>query len=177
MADPSFSRPDVRGVLILSRPTGIVLASSGQLFAPPPTPLPPTTARLGSSESTPLSSQDTVKPPVNGVDGGETVEVGVSVSEVARRYAASAVKMVEAVGEEVRTIGEEGVSSVHHRYTGTSCLRLMNSILLACQDDLRLLRIRTRRHELIITPGKHYSFCTLLCSLLRTHYVFSRLPR
>lgn len=104
-----------------------------------------------------MSSQETAKPATNGVDGPAPVGEGASVSEVARKYAASAVKMVNAVGEEVRTIGDEGVSTSVQAQGHTRLERARLTRRLPVQDDLRLLRIRTRRHELIITPGEQSS--------------------
>ncbi|GAA6055333.1 hypothetical protein JCM3770_005290 [Rhodotorula araucariae] len=102
---------NVQGVLILARPNGIILRAAGTLFAPLPA-----TARTSES--------------------GEQAEEGEAVvsttSELARRYAKAAVRMVEAVGAEVKDVDEDKA------------------------DDLRFLRIRTKRHELMITPDDQY---------------------
>ncbi|GAA5972442.1 hypothetical protein JCM21900_005433 [Sporobolomyces salmonicolor] len=110
---------NVQGVLILSRPNGIILRSAGSLFALPPASTAPATR--GDADA--------------GVDG--TQEEGdeqgaATTSELARKYAKAALSMVEAVGSEVRGVDEDAA------------------------DDLRFLRVRTRRHELMITPDVQY---------------------
>ncbi|CDR40303.1 RHTO0S05e01068g1_1 [Rhodotorula toruloides] len=112
------SYKDVQGVLILARPNGIILRSSGSLFA-----LPPSSAAVSSPP-----------PRAEGDEEGEEKEEesGPKTSEVARKYARAATRMVEAIGIEVRDCDEDKA------------------------DDLRFLRIRTKRHELIITPDEQY---------------------
>lgn len=83
---------DVQGVLILARPNGIILRSAGALFA-----LPPSAA---------VSS-----PPPQPTEGDEEGEEekkpsGPATSELARKYARAATRMVEAVGSEVRECDE-----------------------------------------------------------------------
>ncbi|GAA5925249.1 roadblock/LC7 domain-containing protein [Sporobolomyces koalae] len=111
------SYKNVRGVLVLSRPNGIILRSAGSLFA-----LPPTTD-VGSSIVGGTENED------DEVDGPES---GPPTSELAREYAKAAVRMVEAVGTDVRGLDQDQ------------------------EDDLRFLRIRTKRHELMITPHEQY---------------------
>ncbi|KAK4335102.1 Robl_LC7 domain-containing protein [Rhodotorula toruloides] len=108
------SYKDVQGVLILARPNGIILRSSGSLFA-----LPPSSAAVASPSPRAEGDEE---------DEGEKEQSGPKTSEVARKYARAATRMVEAVGNEVRDCDDDG------------------------GDDLRFLRIRTKRHELIITP-------------------------
>ncbi|GAA5999810.1 hypothetical protein JCM10207_005921 [Rhodosporidiobolus poonsookiae] len=105
---------NVQGVLILSRPTGIILRSAGSLFALPP--------------SASASRDD-----ADDAEEGTGQRVQPTASELARRYAKAAVRMVEAVGEEVRGVAGEDET-----------------------DDLRFLRIRTKRHELMVTPDEQY---------------------
>ncbi|GEM10011.1 dynein light chain-related protein [Rhodotorula toruloides] len=112
------SYKDVQGVLILARPNGIILRSSGSLFALPP----PATA----SSPAPRATEGEVG------DEEEKEPSGPKTSGLARRYARAATRMVEAVGSEVRDCDEDKA------------------------DDLRFLRIRTKRHELIITPDEQY---------------------
>ncbi|GAA6005895.1 roadblock/LC7 domain-containing protein [Rhodotorula paludigena] len=113
------SYKNVQGVLILARPNGIILRSTGSLFA-----LPPATAaaaaHAGDDEG------------VEGTSNGAEPVAAPTTSETARAYAKAAVRMVEAVGSEVRDVDEDKA------------------------DDLRFLRIRTKRHELIITPDEQY---------------------
>ncbi|GAA5843534.1 hypothetical protein JCM9279_000785 [Rhodotorula babjevae] len=104
------SYKNVQGVLILARSTGIILRSTGSLFALQPAP-------------TPVADDDKVE--------GEEVVVPTT-SELARRYAKAAVNIVEAVAGEVKDVDEDQ------------------------PDDVRFLRIRTKRHELIITPDDEY---------------------
>ncbi|GAA5939542.1 hypothetical protein JCM10213_009119 [Rhodosporidiobolus nylandii] len=106
---------NVQGVLILSRPQGIILRSSGTLFA-----LPPSAAAAREDGEEQKDGEEVQEPPRN--------------SEVARRYAKAAVRMVEAVGKEVGEAGGEEED----------------------KDDLRFLRIRTKKHELMITPDEQY---------------------
>ncbi|BGP40570.1 hypothetical protein JCM10450v2_004566 [Rhodotorula kratochvilovae] len=104
------SHKNVQGVLILARPNGIILRSAGALFA-----LLPAAATTND----------------DGEEGAEETIVSTS-SELARRYAKAAIRMVEAVGAEVKDVDEDKA------------------------DDLRFLRIRTKRHELMITPDEQY---------------------
>lgn len=85
--------PDVQGVLILARPNGIILRSSGSLFA-----LPPSSAAVSSPP-----------PRAEGDEEGEEKEEesGPKTSEVARKYARAATRMVEAIGIEVRDCDED----------------------------------------------------------------------
>ncbi|GAA5935805.1 hypothetical protein JCM3775_007334 [Rhodotorula graminis] len=104
------SYKNVQGVLILARTTGIILRSTGSLFALQPAPAATATDDLPVED-------DPVVP---------------TTSELARRYAKSAVSIVEAVAAEVKDVDEDQ------------------------SDDVRFLRIRTKRHELIITPDDQY---------------------
>ncbi|GAA5896783.1 hypothetical protein JCM8208_007088 [Rhodotorula glutinis] len=104
------SHKNVQGVLILARSTGIILRSTGSLFALQPAPA--ATADDGT------------------LTGGEAIVP--TTSELARRYAKSAVSIVEAVATEVKDVDDDQ------------------------PDDIRFLRIRTKRHELIITPDDQY---------------------
>lgn len=81
---------DVKGVLILSRPSGIILRSAGALFATPSTPALPAAAE-----------DDDAPRATNGIT--------VTSSELARAYAKLAVNLVQSVGAEVREV-EAGVS-------------------------------------------------------------------
>ncbi|GAA5893968.1 roadblock/LC7 domain-containing protein [Sporobolomyces salmoneus] len=110
------SYKNVQGVLILSRPNGIIIRSAGSLFA-----LPPASAAAETEEDTTEGGQES----------GEEKAVPTT-SELARNYAKAATRMVEAVGTDVRGLGEEE------------------------NDDLRFLRVRTKRHELMITPHEQY---------------------
>merc|ERR1711939_790186 len=94
------SYKNVQGVLILARPNGIILRSTGSLFA-----LPPAAAPANDEESAQPNGEDDVLVP--------------TTSELARRY-------VEAVAAEVKDVDEDQT------------------------DDVRFLRIRTKRHELIV---------------------------
>lgn len=80
---------DVRGVLVLARPTGIIIRSGGALFASPP-------------------SEATSKEELNS-SSGNSKSLGTGASEVARKYARLARNLVESVGDEVRSV-EDGVS-------------------------------------------------------------------
>ncbi|GAA5844280.1 hypothetical protein JCM3766R1_002896 [Sporobolomyces carnicolor] len=106
---------NVQGVLVLSRPSGIIIRSAGTLFA-----LPPASAAVDSTEQGSL------------VEDGQEERPFASTSELARSYAKAAVRMVEAVGTDVRELGNKQ------------------------NDDLRFLRVRTKRHELMITPHEQY---------------------
>ncbi|GAA5820783.1 hypothetical protein JCM11251_003158 [Rhodosporidiobolus azoricus] len=117
---------NVQGVLILSRPLGHILRSAGTLFA-----LPPSAARAAAVAD--ADGNDDTDDREKG-EGKATEEKGtMRNSEMALRYAKAAVGMVEAVGGEVAGLGGE-----------------------EDKDDLRFLRIRTRRHELMITPDEQY---------------------
>ncbi|TNY23539.1 hypothetical protein DMC30DRAFT_414055 [Rhodotorula diobovata] len=107
------SYKNVQGVLILARPNGIILRSTGSLFA-----LPPAAAPANDEESAQPNGEDDVLVP--------------TTSELARRYAKAALNMVEAVAAEVKDVDEDQT------------------------DDVRFLRIRTKRHELIVTPDEQY---------------------
>ncbi|GAA5958093.1 hypothetical protein JCM8115_001128 [Rhodotorula mucilaginosa] len=122
---------NVKGVLILSRPNGIILRSAGPLFAHTPArsqPVEETAGRLDDAAPDQQEKQDgdgapeETKPPLP----------PPAHSELARKYARAAARMVESVRAEVRDVEEEQ------------------------EEDVRFLRIRTRRHELMITPGDEY---------------------
>ncbi|GAA5857693.1 hypothetical protein JCM1840_000870 [Sporobolomyces johnsonii] len=111
-----IAHKNVQGVLILSRPNGIILRSAGSLFALPPASAAPATH--GAADG--------------GADGHTEEQGAPTTSELARKYAKAAVSMVDAVGSEVRGVDEDAA------------------------DDLRFLRVRTKRHELMITPDEQY---------------------
>ncbi|GAA5880303.1 hypothetical protein JCM16303_003888 [Sporobolomyces ruberrimus] len=110
------SYKNVQGVLILSRPNGIIIRSAGTLFALSPS---------NTARDDPEVSREGEEDP------GEE-KIVPTTSELARNYAKAATRMVEAVGTDVRGLGEEE------------------------NDDLRFLRVRTKRHELMITPHEQY---------------------
>lgn len=112
--------------MILSRPSGIILRLTGGLFAPASTPAL-------------AASQD---------DDAPTTANGTTsmTSDLARVYAKLAVTLVDSVGAEVRGV-EDGVRGA----LLPTKLKLTSAI---AQDDLRFLRIRTKKHELMITPGE-----------------------
>ncbi|GAA5864233.1 hypothetical protein JCM3774_001265 [Rhodotorula dairenensis] len=118
---------NVKGVLILSRPNGIILRSAGPLFAHAPPRAPP--QEYGRPEDT-----EAGQPEEGPRDGREeaTARPPPAHSELARRYARSAVRMVDSVRAEVREVDDEA------------------------EEDVRFLRIRTKRHELMITPDEQY---------------------
>ncbi|GAA5863021.1 hypothetical protein JCM8547_003655 [Rhodosporidiobolus lusitaniae] len=119
-----MAHKNVQGVLILSRPLGLILRSAGPIFALPP------------SASTAQTEDDGAREGGEGEEEGKEEKAAPQHSELARRYAGAAVRMVEAVGGDVRGLsagGEDGE-----------------------EDDLRFLRIRTKRHELMITPDEQY---------------------
>lgn len=94
---------DVQGVLILSRPNGLIIRSAGALFA-----LPPPSANA-------VDSEDTTKE--DGAENGEEEEkVLPTTSQLARNYAKAAVRMVDAVGADVRELGEEQNVSLYPAY-------------------------------------------------------------
>ncbi|GAA5983845.1 hypothetical protein JCM10908_005948 [Rhodotorula pacifica] len=114
---------NVKGVLVLSRPNGIILRSAGPLFAHTPArPKPQENGRREDSAEadTPQEEEqkEEVPPPAH--------------SELARRYARAATRMVDSVSTEVREVNQED------------------------EEDVRFLRIRTKRHELMITPDEQY---------------------
>ncbi|GAA6060473.1 hypothetical protein JCM10212_007104 [Sporobolomyces blumeae] len=117
------SYKNVRGVLILSRPNGLIIRSAGSLFA-----FSPSTASDATTSARSMELNDQA----DGEHESEKKDGVVTTSELARRYARAAVRMVEAVGTDVHGLDED----VH--------------------DDLRFLRIRTKRHELMITPHEQY---------------------
>ncbi|ORY84144.1 hypothetical protein BCR35DRAFT_303221 [Leucosporidium creatinivorum] len=107
---------NVKGVLILSRPSGIILRSAGALFPV----VAPSTPALPSAPN-----EEGAEPAAEAANGSASL-----TNELARAYAKMATRLVETVGSEVRGV-EEG-------------------------DDLRFLRIRTKKHELMITPDELY---------------------
>ncbi|KWU42037.1 hypothetical protein RHOSPDRAFT_36450 [Rhodotorula sp. JG-1b] len=123
---------NVKGVLILSRPNGIILRSAGPLFAHSPTRSQPIEKTAGRLEDTEAEQQ------AEGADGapGEAKPPPPppppAHSELARKYARAAARMVESIRAEVRDVEEEQ------------------------EEDVRFLRIRTKRHELMITPDDEY---------------------
>jgi len=89
--------------LILSRPNGLIIRSAGALFA-----LPPPSANT-------VDSEDTTKE--DGAETGEEEEkVMPTTSQLARNYAKAAVRMVDAVGADVRELGEEQNVSLYPTY-------------------------------------------------------------
>lgn len=82
---------DVQGVLILSRPSGIILRSSGGLFALQ------TSAKAASPAPTSQGSEEELA-------GSNEVSVAPTVSELALKYSRLATRLVESVGEEVRAV-------------------------------------------------------------------------
>ncbi|GAA5908159.1 hypothetical protein JCM6882_005960 [Rhodosporidiobolus microsporus] len=119
---------NVQGVLILSRPAGMILRSAGTLFA-----LPPSAARAAATAPTPGDGVEDAEKANDGEGEDGAEKLPVLNSEMALRYAKAAAGMVDAVGGEVGSLAGEGET-----------------------DDLRFLRIRTRRHELMITPDDQY---------------------
>ncbi|POY75091.1 hypothetical protein BMF94_1720 [Rhodotorula taiwanensis] len=124
---------NVQGVLILSRPNGIILRSAGPLFAHAParpsrtreeqvTRAPPPTGEENPEGEATLTAEE---------DGAEDVPTPAH-SELARKYARAASRIVDCARSEVRDVDEEA------------------------DEDVRFLRVRTKRHELMITPDPQY---------------------
>lgn len=81
--------------MILARPNGIILRSTGSLFA-----LPPAAAPANDEESAQPNGEDDVLVP--------------TTSELARRYAKAALNMVEAVAAEVKDVDEDQTVRCRH---------------------------------------------------------------
>lgn len=77
-----------------------------------------------------------------------------------------ATRLVELVGSEVRGV-EEGVSRLLFSYTFSADVQ-------DTQDDLRFLRIRTKKHELMITPGSSFRIARIALSRLTSLLAFNR---
>ena len=77
-------------MLIVSRPSGIVLRSSGALFALP-VPAPP----VSPSKATPIAAD---------VSNAEDTSEPRTVSDLALKYSKLATRVVESVGQEVRAV-------------------------------------------------------------------------
>lgn len=84
----------MQGVLILARPNGIILRSTGSLFALP---------SASAAAAAPAGDDEGVE----GTSSGAEPVAAPTTSETARAYAKAAVRMVEAVGSEVREIDED----------------------------------------------------------------------
>ncbi|KAG0662120.1 hypothetical protein C6P46_003513 [Rhodotorula mucilaginosa] len=124
---------NVKGVLILSRPNGIILRSAGPLFAHTPTRSQPVEKTAGRLDDAAAEEQQEEE----GAEGAPEEAKPSSLpppahSELARKYARAAARMVDSVRAEVRDVEEEQ------------------------EEDVRFLRIRTKRHELMITPDDEY---------------------
>ena len=119
------ANPAVRGVLVLDRPRGYIIRAAGPAF-----------------------------------DGTD------SAREAAQRCAEQVQRLLKACGDEIDGLMEAGVS-------GLVTLSLLSCHFLSSlaaglfnrhsdpgpagwrkQDDLRFLRLRTKRHELMVTPGR-----------------------
>lgn len=94
---------DVKGVLILSRPNGIILRSAGPLFAHTPTRPTAVEKPAGRLDDAEAEQQ------AEGAEGSaeEAKPPPPAHSELARKYARAAARMVESVRAEVRDVEEE----------------------------------------------------------------------
>lgn len=134
-------------MLILSRPNGIILRSAGPLFAHTPTRPTAVEKSAGRLEDAEAEQQ------TEGADGApeEAKQPPPPAhSELARKYARAAARMVESVRAEVRAV--EGEQEVRGCSSMSAASDALTTVPLR-QEDVRFLRIRTKRHELMITPG------------------------
>ncbi|KAK4048263.1 hypothetical protein OIO90_005882 [Microbotryomycetes sp. JL221] len=124
--------PNVHGVLVLSRPQGIIIKSAGLMFSQ---------STRANEKHQRLSTQSDSVSDVNEQDEqhgehDDLEEARLNVhNDLAIRYAERSIRLVDAVTEDVKDLDQQPDGQ---------------------QDDVRFLRIRTIRHELIITPDEHY---------------------
>ncbi|SCZ88478.1 BZ3500_MvSof-1268-A1-R1_Chr2-1g04436 [Microbotryum saponariae] len=118
---------NVKGVMILRRPLGIILRTAGPLF---PTSTS-STSSAGPSTTTP-NAADT-----GGKDASQPSETSTGEEEthstndqLALSYARLGHNLVENVAEEVKAVDQD--------------------------DNLRFLRVRTQKHEIMVTPDPEF---------------------
>ncbi|KDQ18773.1 hypothetical protein BOTBODRAFT_103378 [Botryobasidium botryosum FD-172 SS1] len=86
-------------------------------------------------------------------EGGLVRHTGtIFEGEQGKKYAASVKKIVDCCSEGL----EDGRATLSFFLSGA----LLDSMVLA-QDELRFMRIRTKKHEVLITPDKRYILVVL----------------
>ncbi|SCV72023.1 BQ2448_4717 [Microbotryum intermedium] len=118
---------NVKGVMILRRPLGIILRTAGPLF---PASTSSTSAAAPSTTTTNAADTSTQDASRNSETSPAEEETHSTNDQVALSYARLGHNLVETVGEEVKAVDQD--------------------------DDLRFLRVRTQKHEIMVTPDPEF---------------------
>jgi dynein light chain roadblock-type len=127
----------VKATIILDRTNGAILKTSGQISQLRPNKPNSTTTALAGQPTASFSADS----PSNGA--------GSSEPSPAEELAARVWNFVRGAGVLVRELDEE----VRFRLP---TWKRKTSGLIICQDELKLLRLRTRKQELVIVPDAKY---------------------
>lgn len=123
------SKPGVQSTLILSRSDGSIIRSTGLLAATPSSSSQDLAVGNGTSRSSPAESVDAMRSATDYPGNTKDDKTGNSAEHVAR--------MVFAFAAEAKAF-TEGMDEL---------------------DEVKLLRLRTRKNEIVIFPGMSFTAC------------------
>ncbi|KAJ5742798.1 uncharacterized protein N7511_011199 [Penicillium nucicola] len=138
------SRPGVQSTLILSRKDGSIIQSTGQLAAP--TSLENSSSRppiSSPSEPNPLSAQSTDSSPASPALACFGTGVSLARPAFGESPATGEATQEYGVGKGPREEDRDGDAGREE------------------DDEVKLLRMRTRKHEIVVVPDRKYLLCVV----------------
>ncbi|KAJ5305683.1 hypothetical protein PENANT_c041G09426 [Penicillium antarcticum] len=161
------SRPGVQSTLILSRKDGSIIQSTGQLAGSTSEENGSSRAQIPSSESNPLSAQSTDSSPASPALTAPS-QYQPSQTEALAGHIFAFVSSASALGVSLSrpTIGEVPTGEASQDYgIGKGTTREEDRDGDAGDreedDEVKLLRMRTRKHEIVVVPDRKYLLCVV----------------
>ncbi|KAJ5263180.1 hypothetical protein N7478_010785 [Penicillium angulare] len=166
------SRPGVQSTLILSRKDGSIIQSTGQLAPQEPNPRStPITAPPTDSTVPPQPSDSTPTSPTTPAP----ITYQPSQAEALAAHIFAFVSSASALGislsrppqqsSENHTTGLDGGYDTSYGINGTSTPREEDqdgdSTEREEDEEVKLLRMRTRKHEIVVVPDRKYLLCVV----------------
>ncbi|CAL5869106.1 uncharacterized protein PFLUO_LOCUS3334 [Penicillium psychrofluorescens] len=176
------SRPGVHSTLILSRRDGSIIQGTGLLASPTVdangAPRPSTTDSIPSS-SAPQQSDESASspaPPAANASSSSSPPYQPSQAEALAAHIFAFVSSASALGVSLSRPASQQNGSAHESQpaawdaghesyaNGTSTPREEDrdaDTVDAEEDEVKLLRMRTRKHEIVVVPDKKYLLCVV----------------
>lgn len=167
------SRPGVQSTLILSRKDGSIIQSTGQLAAQENTPPRTTPPAPASTDQTP-TAQPSDSSPASPISPTPTTYQPSQAEALAAHifnFVSSAAALGISLARPITTQTANGHSSSgldaeygsYGNVTGTTTVQEDQDVQgdREEEDEVKLLRMRTRKHEIVVVPDRKYLLCVV----------------
>lgn len=158
----------MQSTLILSRKDGSIIQSTGQLAAPTSEENGASRTQVPSSESNPLSAQSTDSSPASPAPTAPSPSYQPSQTEALAAHIFTFVSSASALGVSLSrpATGEVPTGEVSQDYgiaKGTTREEDRDGDVgdREEEDEVKLLRMRTRKHEIVVVPDRKFLLCVV----------------